>query len=592
MSSGFSSSSVTRRIFPALILPFLAACAGTPVSVPGSGDMVLAGVQAQNEADSRAFRRFFDGEMKLRTGDIPGAQSDFEDAARFDPASSEIQLRLAQIHQMKGELEQAEGAAKEAVRLDVRNVTARLKYAQLLTARGALSDAADELDAALKVEPGHIQALLQKGSLEASLGRLNDAADSFDEVLDYDPGNAVALFSVAQIRATQGKFEEAEAYYRETIAAAPRFKRAYVDLFLLYEQYGEKKKALDMLRILTQEIDPDNEELRRLYSSALINQGDLQTAVTVLEKERQMQPGNLDVLARLGYAYFEQKNYESAIEEFRLVLARDPNNEAARYYLAVSLDSIGQSEAAEAEFVRIKPGTAVYTESLLYRAFVLEKLQRQNEAVDSLRQAIAQYPDETRFPEYLAALHLRLRQTGEGIRVAREALQKFPLSIRLRIVLAYLLEKEDFDASIRVMQEVLAKEPKNAEALNFIGYSWADRGVHLEEAEKLIRQALELQPDDGNITDSLGWVLFRQAKFAEALEVLHQAADMSPGVSEIRDHLGDAYLATGEIQKAVEAWKQSLDLNPDPDLKARIEKKIRDHEGRPEPKKAPKKPRR
>ncbi len=575
---------------PASLTVCMAACAGHADGAPEQST-VLAGVEAQSEADDRAFRKFFDGEMKLRMGDIRGAESDFEDAAKFDPGSAEVQLRLSQIHQLKGELPEAEAFAREAVRLDVKNVGARLKYAQLLTARGALGDAVKQLDAALEVEPENISALLQKGSVETTLGRMDDATKTFRKVLDIEPLHTVALFSLAQIAASQGKYPQAEDLYLQTIEIAPRFKRAYIDLFLIYEQYGEKKKALDILRRLVEEVDPDNEELRRLYSSALINQGELDTAVKVLEKERDSQPGNLDVLARLGYAHFEQKNFEAAIEEFRLVLARDAANDAVRYYLAISLDNTGQPEASIVEFSRIKTESPVFPEALLYQAFVLEKLDRKGAAIDAVSKALALKPEEPRFPEYLAALYLRAKRIDDGIKVARDGLDKFPKAIRLHVVLGYLLEKKDFDESIRTMQRVLDLDPKNAEALNFIGYGWADRGIRLPDAEKMIRLALEAQPDDGNITDSLGWVLFKQGKFTEALKVLKRAVEMSPGVAEIRDHLGDAYKSTGDQEKAVETWRQALELNPDPELKTSIEKKLRDNPaaGTEPPKKAGKK---
>lgn len=554
---------------------------------PESGQ-VMAGADARREADGRAFARFFDGEMMLRMGDIAGAEAAFLEAAQFDPASSEIQLRLCQIYQHRGQLELAEETASRAVELDVRSVEARLKYAQLLTARRAFPDALIQLGAALEVEPKNTAVLLQKGAVEMSIGRLEAARKTYERITAAEPMNAVALYSLAQIYAAQGNIPAAEAFYLQTTEAAPRFKRAYVDLFLLYDQYGQKQKAIALLRKLVEEVDPDNEELRRLYSSALINEGKLDEAVRVLEKEREIQPGNLDVLARLGYAQFEQHNFEAAIEQFRLVLARDPDNHAVRYYLGLSLDAMGAGEAAIAELSNIPAGASVYPDSLLYRAYVLEKLGRNSEAVDSIQEAIAVRPEEPRYPEYLSSLLLRAGRRAEGIDTARKALEQFPQSVRLLVVLAYLLEKEDFDESIRVMQRVLDIEPKNAEALNFIGYSWADRGMHLDRAEAMIRQALELMPEDGNITDSLGWVLYKRGKFAEALEVLKKAADMSPGVAEIRDHVGDAYLATGSREKALSSWRQALDLNPDPDMRERIQQKIREHSAvSPEPPKKP-----
>jgi Flp pilus assembly protein TadD len=132
----------------------------------------------------------------------------------------------------------------------------------------------------------------------------------------------------------------------------------------------------------------------------------------------------------------------------------------------------------------------------------------------------------------------------------------------------------DSDEALRYMQRVLEIEPNNANALNFIGYFWAEKGVNLAEAEELIRRAIELSPGDGFITDSLGWVyykmaegLFAESRMEEALRVLQQAQDqlmqaseMTGGDAVVSEHLGDALLLRGDKQGALDYYKEAVGL--------------------------------
>ena len=121
------------------------------------------------------------------------------------------------------------------------------------------------------------------------------------------------------------------------------------------------------------------------------------------------------------------------------------------------------------------------------------------------------------------------------------------------------------------MQDVLQINKNNAEALNFIGYSWADRGMNLDESEKLIKKALKLKPEDGYITDSLGWVYFKKGRIDKAISILEKAVLLAPKDSTIAEHLGDAYLKNNEYEHARQLFEKALELDPLKDhLKAKI----------------------
>jgi Tfp pilus assembly protein PilF len=124
------------------------------------------------------------------------------------------------------------------------------------------------------------------------------------------------------------------------------------------------------------------------------------------------------------------------------------------------------------------------------------------------------------------------------------------------------------------MKKVIALDPENANALNYLGYTYADMGTNLDEAESLIRKALKHKPDDGYITDSLGWVLYKKGLFQEALIYLEKAVKLTADDPIILEHLGDAYLQINDKENALKYYQKSLQLKTE-DTKI-LEDKIND----------------
>ena len=109
---------------------------------------------------------------------------------------------------------------------------------------------------------------------------------------------------------------------------------------------------------------------------------------------------------------------------------------------------------------------------------------------------------------------------------------------------------------------MIAIDPKHAEAYNYVGYMYAERGQNLDEAIELINKALALEPDNGYFIDSLGWAFYQQGRFPDALRELKRAVDKAKEDPVIFEHLGDAYLKNGYDEDAVTAWEKALQLDP------------------------------
>jgi tetratricopeptide (TPR) repeat protein len=126
------------------------------------------------------------------------------------------------------------------------------------------------------------------------------------------------------------------------------------------------------------------------------------------------------------------------------------------------------------------------------------------------------------------------------------------------------------------MQKALALFPEQPLVLNYLGYSWVDKGLHLDEGMEMIRKAVEQRPDDGYIVDSLGWAYFRTGNYDEAVKNLERAVLLKPDDPTINDHLGDAYWRAGRTLEAHFQWAQAKDFKPEPDELATLEKKLQD----------------
>jgi Tfp pilus assembly protein PilF len=180
----------------------------------------------------------------------------------------------------------------------------------------------------------------------------------------------------------------------------------------------------------------------------------------------------------------------------------------------------------------------------------------------------------------LAMALVRKKNYTRAEEVLADALARFRDNEELYFNLAMIYDKtERFDAMIEALRKTLEVNPKNAEALNYLGYYYADKNINLQESRGLIERALALKPDDGYILDSYGWVLYRLGQYDQALEKLERAVSLSSEDPMLFEHLGDVYQALKKSEKALENWKRALkNHEKEEGLKERVEKKIQETE--------------
>ena len=189
--------------------------------------------------------------------------------------------------------------------------------------------------------------------------------------------------------------------------------------------------------------------------------------------------------------------------------------------------------------------------------------------------ALSLRSDIPQFYSFYASLVDEQRQPEKAVSILKDGVKKFPKDDQLEFYLGSMQDKAGMrDACIVTMRKVLELNPDHVQALNYLGYTLAEMDSHLDEAESFVRKALKLKPNDGYITDSLGWVMFRRGQFKEAVSLLEAAYKIKPEESIIAEHLGDAYLRYSLRDKARQMYIRAVTLESDATNIVKIRQKI------------------
>ena len=247
---------------------------------------------------------------------------------------------------------------------------------------------------------------------------------------------------------------------------------------------------------------------------------------------------------------------------------------------ARSLQRANRLEEAKAKFAKV---AANYEQSLLINPshpstylhlaeLLLGPLRDADRAVKLLTDARRRFPGAPEIVYYLAIAQREAKQSQQAVATFEEALHEAQLDedddvINAKFYFNYGAAAEQaglYEKAANLLRKSIALDPANsAEAYNYIGYMWADHNMNLDEAEAMIKRALESEPNNASYLDSLGWVEFRKGKFDQALnDLLHAAKSVERDDPVVFEHIGDTYLKLNRVPEALDAWQKALALDP------------------------------
>lgn len=562
-----------------ILFPLLLLCSCAPKNIEAQPKQEVKSDTEPSPSRYEAYYHFTLSRRHFFRGDFKEALSEIETAERLDPSAGFLKYNLALIYMSLNRFGDALEKLEEAV-----NVTPNFAPAHALLGRiYASSQDSDkkersvkELTRAIELNPDDVESYLFLGIVQVEAKEYDKAERNFEKVTELIPKDERGYYFLGRLYSETGDFKKSEIYYKRSLELNSGYPSALIDLAVVYEKQGKFEESENIYKQLVV-LFPTSFEANLRYGNFLFRLNRLADATTQFKKAEQLDYQNLDLKLRLGLLYLEKKEYDKAIEEFKLILLGNPGDERAKYYLALGYIETGKYDESSSLLNTISPNSTYYNDSLIQRAYLVDKKGNPEESLRIIEEALERNPDNEPFINYLGGLYRKLDRNADAIRLYEDHLKKHPESelVYYSLGVTYYIAKQE-DKSIDAMKKVLEINPDNAEALNFIGYTYAERGENLDEAEGLVTRALEISPNKGHMIDSLGWIYYKRGNLDKALEFLHRATQLISDDPTVMEHLGDVYNDKGNTLKALEYYEKSLGLNleEDKELKERVEKKI------------------
>jgi tetratricopeptide (TPR) repeat protein len=505
---------------------------------------------------------FLLGEIALQRGDNGLAAQTFLDLAKRtrDPRVARRAVEIANQSRMPA---LALEAAKTWHELDPGSSQALQVVAALLVANKRVDDALPYLEKLL----GSDGVNLENGFMQLNrlLAANPDKAANLRvvrQLVSKHPQLAQAHFALAQASVSAGDDDAAIAAIRRAGALRPDWELAA----LLEAQIAQRRSPAAAAKVLGDFVakNPNSRDARLNYARVLVMDKRLPEARKQFEAVLAANPGNTEVIYAVGLLAFQLKDYPVAEENMKRLLSlgyRDANG--VRYILGQIAEEQKQWPQAMQWYERITEGEQLIP-ARMRTANVLARQGKLDEARSFLKRVAAENPDEEAQLTVAEAQLLReANRNQDAFQLLREALQKEPDQPELLYDYALTAEKlERFDVLESNLRKLIEVRPDHAHAYNALGYSFAERNLHLPEARKLVERALELAPDDYFILDSLGWVLYREGDLKGAVEQLRRAYTGRPD-AEIGAHLGEVLWVMGQRDEASRIWQESLKSGPE-----------------------------
>jgi tetratricopeptide (TPR) repeat protein len=567
-------------------------------------------VAGERFASARAIAHYLEARRAARVGDLPKVLEHLKLAVAFDDESPELRITLAEAFADAGRLEAAEVEARKAAELARAGATAadaQVLLGRFAHARRQLDQAALAYRMAIRLE----RALPGKGerpdatpwkllaALHAEAGDEEAAVRVLDDLAGVVPGDGAGVRELGRVYLDRHDPGRAERHLRRAVELDRRDAEALRLLARAHEALRRDLEAKEDLVAMLR-LDPDDDRALLALGRMAVRQDDLPGAREWFHRYLRGAPDAAAAHVRVVFQWLEARRGEEALTAARAgiddsgpdprlrfaeglalqELRRWPEASkaladvgtdagelfvSARVALAEALSRSGRHAEAERALQAPLAADPKDVRLLTTRAAVLDRAGRSADSIALLRRAIVERERakaDTDVAELRIALSESLARAGrhdESLAVLRAAVAVRPRDEELLFALGAAYERAGQpDVAIMQMKALLAVNPDHAEALNFVGYAYAEQGNRLEEAERLVRRALELKPRSGHILDSLGWVLFRRGDHRRAVETLEQADALAGPDATILEHLGDAYRASARLGDAAQAYRRAL----------------------------------
>ena len=520
----------------------------------------------------------------------------YEQIVKLDPKSVEDHLLLGRLYRLNNELLKSENEFKAAVKIQPDSEEAVTTLAYLYNEEGDSTRALEVLNTV----PEQARTAKLYSALGYTYEQQKDykqAVEAYRKSTELDHDNLDAVRGLAQNLMNDGQTDAALEQYKAIVDADPSDAQTYMRIAEIDRRNGKFDQAMEALKKASSVV-PDSLEVQ--YNMAVIDeaQGKYDDAILVLndlltktdhtdgDAATSDKNNRAVFLERLGTIYREAGKNQQAEQTFRKMLDLGDDNAVRGYQQIIETyrDSKQWQQAttaAEEAAKRFPDDRGLQMVAASQQADMGDP----NPAIARVKALLKDNADDRDVYIALAQMYSRIKEWNkaeESINKAIELSSKPEDKDYALFVAGSIYERQKvYDKAEEAFHKVLADDPKNAMALNYLGYMLADRGTRLDESLGYIRRAVALDPQNGAYLDSLGWVYYKMGNYELAEENLRRAAERMGDDPTIHDHLGELYMKTGRLklaathwERSLEEWNKTIPAEVDSDSVAKVQKEL------------------
>jgi tetratricopeptide (TPR) repeat protein len=530
--------------------------------------------------------------LAMRKQDLPKAEALLNQAISTDPKCLEAHVAMAVLAMARKDDARAEQELKAAAELGPVRSNERLSYAEFMIRKGNIEEAKKYLQDLSAQARDFIGAWVLQAKIAQAEKKYDEVTKLLQNVFSRDPDNiegrvtqAQALIGKGDLKQGTGILENVDKTYAnnalvkyllalaylqakdtnqamaeldQAIKIAPKYVEAIVLLAQLRLRAGDAKSVIGPLESALK-LRPDLVQIKTLLADAYQQVGRSDDSTALFRDQVQKTPDSPQAYALLGVALKQQHKNDEARKAFEKTLELDPENALAIDQLA-DLDLQAKDFAAvhrRADAVLQKQPQSASAYYIHGRSYVTEK--NFPAAEGALRKAIELNPNLAAAYNLLVSIYVQTNRLPEALKELNTVLGKNPQYAPALLTSGIIYtQMGDFAKARDSYEKVLAVNPNFIPALNNLAYIYSEKLSNLDRAAELARKAHELYPSEPSVTDTYGWVLYRQGKYQEAAELLAQSAANAPENGEIQFHLGMANYMMGRSDDARAALEKAV----------------------------------
>ncbi len=504
--------------------------------------------------------------------DAASAAAFYRSALRNDPKNNELLDRAFISSVADGDIEEAVKLAERILTIDKSNRVARLVVGVQDLKLKKYAAAQSNINQSIRGPITDLVATLLSAWASYGAGDTKTAIANIDKLTGPDWYPIFKDLHAGMIFELANKEKDAGA----------RFERAYKlddSMLRVAEAYGRwlsRNKDSAAAMAVYESFD------KKLARHPLVQEGvrEIRAGKKLPPLVDSVQAGAAEALYGIGATLTRRGGEDLALVYLQLALHLSPNHPLALLSLADLYDSVKKPQMAIKIYERVPASSPLKRNAQIQLATDLDAADRSDEAIKILKTVSTNDPKDLEAIMALGNIERGRKKFADCAKTYSQGIDVLPANNDKANSVWYYYRgiceerSKQWDKAEADMKKALELQPDQPHVLNYLGYSWIDQGVNLDEAMKMIKRAVEQRPDDGYIVDSLGWAYYRLGNYDEAVKNLERAVDLKPEDPTINDHLGDAYWRIGRTLEAKFQWAHSRDLKPEPEDLPKVLAKI------------------